>query len=180
MIPIEDLANVALTMKYTDEDEAEEEDEGWSAVAVMCKSNLQPLLEVGKRNGVRRISGWIFRSFLGSFPYYRSRRWQRRWTRWRQTRLVCYGVSVLTFNHSWKKGRGMGQGRSVVEFFGSCLGSFPFYRSRRSRSSLSTGPEDEEEDEGGSCWFDMATMCKPSTSLRRREKVGRGGSVVKF
>ena len=26
------------------------------------------------------------------------------------------GVSVLTFNHSWKKGRGMGQGRSVVEF----------------------------------------------------------------
>ena len=28
MIPIEDLANVALTMKYTDEDEAEEEDEG--------------------------------------------------------------------------------------------------------------------------------------------------------
>ena len=57
MIPIEDLANVALTMKYTDEDEAEEEDEGWSAVAVMCKLNLQPLLEVGKRNGVRRISG---------------------------------------------------------------------------------------------------------------------------
>ena len=57
MIPIEDLANVALTMKYTDEDEAEEEDEGWSAVAVMYKSGLQPLLEVGKRNGVRRISG---------------------------------------------------------------------------------------------------------------------------
>ena len=57
MIPIEDLANVALTIKYTDEDEEEEEDEGWSAVAVMCKSNLQPLLEVGKRNGVRRISG---------------------------------------------------------------------------------------------------------------------------
>ena len=57
MIPIEDLANVALTIKYTDEDEEEEEDEGWSAMAVMCKSNLQPLWEVGKRNGVRRISG---------------------------------------------------------------------------------------------------------------------------
>ena len=57
MIPIEDLAYVALTIKYTDEDEEEEEDEGWSAMAVMCKSNLQPLLEEGKRNGARRISG---------------------------------------------------------------------------------------------------------------------------
>ena len=57
MIPIEDLANYALTIEDTDEDEEEEEDEGWSAMAVMCKSNLQPLLEEGKRNGARKISG---------------------------------------------------------------------------------------------------------------------------
>ena len=45
-------------------DEDEEEDEGWSAMVVMCKSNLQPLLEEGKRNGARRISGGI----LGTIP----------------------------------------------------------------------------------------------------------------
>ena len=48
MIPIEDLADVALAIEDTDEDEEEEEDEG-------CV-NLQPLLKEGKRNGARRIS----------------------------------------------------------------------------------------------------------------------------
>ena len=56
MIPIKDLTDVSLAIEDADEDEEEEEDEGWSAMTVMCKSNLQPLLEEGKRNGARRIS----------------------------------------------------------------------------------------------------------------------------
>ena len=30
--------------------------------------------------------------------------------------------------------------------------------------------EDDEEDEGGPGWFALASMCKPSTSLGRREE----------
>ena len=50
MVPIGDLADVALAIGDTDEDEEDEEhkDEG-------C-ANLQPLLKEGKRNGARRIS----------------------------------------------------------------------------------------------------------------------------
>ena len=52
MVPIGDLADVALAIEDTDEedeeDEEHEEDEG-------C-ANLQPLLKEGKRNGARRIS----------------------------------------------------------------------------------------------------------------------------
>ena len=55
MVPIGDLADVALAIEDTDEDEEEEEDEG-------C-ANFQPLLEEGKRNGARRISGWILGAF---------------------------------------------------------------------------------------------------------------------
>ena len=31
-------------------------------------------------------------------------------------RLVCYGVNLQTIILSWKKGREMGRGKSVVEF----------------------------------------------------------------
>ena len=49
---------------FSEEDEEEEEHKGWSAMVAMCKPNLQPLLEEGKRNGARRISGGI----LGTIP----------------------------------------------------------------------------------------------------------------
>ena len=39
--------------------------------------------------------------------------------------------------------------------------------------------EQNEGNEGGPGWSAMASLCKPSTSLRRRE-MGRGGSVVEF
>ena len=32
------------------------------------------------------------------------------------------------------------------------------------------GEEEEEQDEGGPGWSAMASMCKPSTSLGRREE----------
>ncbi len=44
---------------FSEEDEEEEEYKGWHAMVAMCKPNLQPLLEEGKRNGARRISGGI-------------------------------------------------------------------------------------------------------------------------
>ena len=37
-------------------------------------ANLQPLLEEGMRNGCEEDQLLNFRNFLGSFPYYRSRR----------------------------------------------------------------------------------------------------------
>ena len=49
---------------FSEENEEEEEHKGWSAMVAMCKPNLQPLLEEGKRNGARRISGGI----LGTIP----------------------------------------------------------------------------------------------------------------
>ena len=47
---------------FSEENEEEEEHKGWSAMVAMCKPNLQPLLEEGKRNGARRISGGILRT----------------------------------------------------------------------------------------------------------------------
>ena len=49
---------------FSEENEEEEEHKGWSAMVAMCKPNLQPLLEEGKRNGARSISGGI----LGTIP----------------------------------------------------------------------------------------------------------------
>ena len=80
MVPIEslneDLAEVSLTIEDTDEeiDEQNEGNEGgpgWSAMASMCK----PSTSLGKRveNWGEEDQWLIFRSFLGSFPFYRSR-----------------------------------------------------------------------------------------------------------
>ena len=81
MVPIEslneDLAEVSLTIEDTDEeiDEQNEGNEGgpgWSAMASMCKSSTS----FGRREDKwGEEDQWLyFRSFLGSFPFYRSRR----------------------------------------------------------------------------------------------------------
>ena len=69
MIPIEDLTDVALAIEDTDEDEEDEEDEGWSAMAPMCK----PSTFLGRCEEKRgKENQWLnFKSFLGSFPFYR-------------------------------------------------------------------------------------------------------------
>ena len=80
MVPIEslneDLAEVSLTIEDTNEeiDEQNEGNEGgpgWSAMASMCK----PSTSLGKReeNWGEEDQWLIFWSFLGSFPFYRSR-----------------------------------------------------------------------------------------------------------
>ena len=79
MVPIEslneDLAEVSLTIEDTDEeiDEQNEGNEGgpgWSAMASMCK----PSSSQGRREeNWGEENQWLnFRSFLGSFPFYRS------------------------------------------------------------------------------------------------------------
>ena len=79
MVPIEslneDLAEVSLTIEDTDEeiDEQNEGNEGgpgWSAMASMCK----PSTSLGRREEQwGEEDQWLnFRSFLGSFPFYRS------------------------------------------------------------------------------------------------------------
>ena len=67
MVPIGDLADVALAIEDTDEDEEDEEEEedeqmkemnaGQAGLLWRQCANLQPLLEKGKKIGVRRISG---------------------------------------------------------------------------------------------------------------------------
>ena len=83
---IENLADVSLTIEDTDEDEEDKEDEeeeedaqnegneggpGWSAMASICK----PSSSLGRREEKwGEENQWLnFRSFLGSFPFYRSR-----------------------------------------------------------------------------------------------------------
>ena len=66
MVSMGDMADVTLAIQDTDEDEEDEkeeedeQDEGGRMEAGLlwrqC-ANLQPLLEEGKRNGARRISG---------------------------------------------------------------------------------------------------------------------------
>ena len=79
MVPIEslneDLAEVSLTIEDTDEeiDEQNEGNEGgpgWSALASVCK----PSSSHGRREeNWGEENQWLnFRSFLGSFPFYRS------------------------------------------------------------------------------------------------------------
>ena len=80
---------------------------GWSTMSSMCNPSTSLGWREEKWGGEDQ---WLnFRIFLGSFPFYRSRRWRLR--RWRRARLVCYGVNVQTFNLSWKKGWEMGARR---------------------------------------------------------------------
>ena len=83
---IENLADVSLSIEDTDEDEEDKEDEeeeegaqnegneggpGWSAMASICK----PSSSLGRREEKwGEGNQWLnFRSFLGFFPFYRSR-----------------------------------------------------------------------------------------------------------
>ena len=72
----EDLDEVTLAIEDTDEEvdeqnEGNEGEPGWSAMASMCK----PSTSLGRREDKwGEDDQWLnFRSFLGSFPFYRSR-----------------------------------------------------------------------------------------------------------